>query len=66
MHYDEVVDSLITSLKEKFDQTCFKIYENLEPLLLKSVSYSLVMLYRNKILLTLCKINVQNILNPLN
>ena len=66
MYYDEVLDSLITSLKEKFDQTCFKIYENLEPLLLKSVSCSLVMLYRDKILLTFCKINVQNILNPLN
>ena len=66
MYYDEVLDSLITSLKEKFDQTYFKIYENLEPLLLKSFSYSLVKLYRDKILLTFRKINVKNILNPLN
>ena len=66
MYHDEVLDSLITSLKEKFDQTYFKIYENLEPLLLKSFSYSLVKLYRDKIVLTLRKINVKNILNPLN
>ena len=36
--YYEALDSLITSLKERFDQPCFKAYENLESLLLKSLS----------------------------
>ena len=29
---------MITSLKERFDQPCFKAYENLESVLLKSLS----------------------------
>ena len=36
--YDEALDSLITSLKERFHQPCFKAYANLELLLLKSLS----------------------------
>ena len=35
--YYEVLDSLINLLKERFDQLCFKIYENLESQLLKSL-----------------------------
>ena len=35
--YYEMLD-LIFSLKERFDQPCFKAYENLESLLLKSLS----------------------------
>ena len=33
-----MLDSLIASLKERFDQLCIKAYENLESLLLKSLS----------------------------
>ena len=36
--YYEALDSLIASLKERLDQTCFKAYENLDSLLLKSLS----------------------------
>ena len=35
--YYEVRDSLIASLKERFDQPCFKAYGSLEFLLLKSL-----------------------------
>ena len=35
--YNEALNSLISSSKERFDQLCFKVYENLESLLLKSL-----------------------------
>ena len=37
LYYDPL-DSLIASLKERFDQPCFKAYGSLESLLLKSLS----------------------------
>ena len=33
--YYEVLNTLIDSIKERFDQPCFEAYENLESLLLK-------------------------------